>query len=122
MGVLERPLRYTAIACSLIAGLGWLLFALDQTSEASKASAAQISGEVIRTTVDPDPEVEAAREQSHGDVREWVDDANDVLLRPFTQVAASSTNEWVRRSVPAIFAVLLYGFGLGVLARYLAGR
>lgn len=122
MAVLERPLRYLAIVCSLIAGLGWLLFALDQTSEASKASAAEISGATIRTTVDPDPEVEAAREQAHGDVREWIDDANDVLLRPFTEVAASNSNEWVRRSIPALLAVLLYGFGLGVLARYLAGR
>ena len=122
MGVLERPLRYLAIVCSLVVAAGFLMFAIDQTSEASQTSVAQISGSVVATTVDPDPEVEAAREALHGGGRELIDDVNDELLRPFTGITATTSNEWVRRGVPAGLALLVYGFGLGMLARYLAGR
>jgi hypothetical protein len=122
MSVLERPLRFLAIACSLFVAAGWLLFAIDQTNQASKASVAEIAGERASTQADPDPEEERAREQAHGDVREVIDDVNDVLLRPFAALSENTSNEWVRRTIPAALALLVYGFGLGMLARYMAAR
>ena len=49
-------------------------------------------------------------------------DANDVLLRPFATVAQASPSKWMRRSVPALLALLVYGFGFGLLARLATGR
>ncbi|HEU4975376.1 MAG TPA: hypothetical protein VFT50_09830 [Baekduia sp.] len=120
--MLERLMRWAAIACTLFVAAGWLLFAIDRTGQASKATAAEIAGDRVTTTVDPDPADERLREQVHSDAREAVDDVNDVLLRPFAAVAEGSSSEWVRRSIPALLALLVYGIGLSALARYLATR
>jgi hypothetical protein len=120
--VLERALRLAAVICSLLVVVGWGWFAADQTDAASKTTQAEIAGTSAARTVDPDPDQERARERVNGSVHEYVDDANDVLLRPFAGVVEGSSSKWVRRSVPALLALLVYGFGLGLLARFAAGR
>jgi hypothetical protein len=120
--VIERVLRFAAVACSLLVVAGWGWFAVDQTNAASKNSQAEIAGDVAAQDPSPDPDTERERERTNSKVHEWVDDANDVLLKPFSGVADSSSSKWVRRTVPALLALLVYGFGLGVLARVAAGR
>jgi hypothetical protein len=116
---LERPLRIAAIVLSLLVVAGFMLFALDDMSRASNASRAHITGVAA---ADPTPAAELAREQRNGRGRELVDDANDVLLWPFTGVAAGASSDWVQRGVPALLALLVYGFLLGYVARYARGR
>jgi hypothetical protein len=120
--VLERALRLAAIVCSLLVAAGWLWFAIDETNAASKHTTEAIAGQVAARQPDPAPSQERAREKVNGTVHEAIDDANDVLLKPFAAVADGSSNKWVRRSVPALLALVVYGFGLGLLARVAAGR
>ena len=51
-------------------------------------------------------------------MREAIDDANDVLLRPFAGLV-DSDSAWVNHGMPAVLALLIYGFGLGMLANML---
>src|SRR5918999_1288257 len=67
----------------------------------------------------PTPADEAAREAAHGDVREVVDDVNDVLLGPFSDIVDPNDDVWFARGVPTLLALLLYGVGLGFLANML---
>ncbi|WP_272475146.1 hypothetical protein [Baekduia alba] len=120
--MIERALRLAAIVCSLLVVAGWGWFVIDETSAASKNSQAEIAGQAASRTASPDPDAERDREKVNSKVHEWVDDANDVLLRPFSSVGESSSSKWVRRTVPALLALLVYGFGLGLLARVAAGR
>jgi hypothetical protein len=120
--VIERVLRFAAVACSLLVIAGWGWFAVDQTSAASKTSQAEIAGDAASRDPSPDPDTERERERTNSKAHEWVDDANDVLLRPFATVADGSSSKWVRRTVPALLALLVYGLGLGMLARVAAGR
>jgi hypothetical protein len=122
MGVIERALRFAAVVCSLLVLAGWGWFVIDETSAASEQSQAEIAGQVAARTASPDPDQERARENVNSKVHEWVDDANDVLLKPFSAIAESSSSKWVRRTVPALLGLLVYGFGLGLLARVAAGR
>jgi hypothetical protein len=122
MGVIERALRFAAVVCSLLVILGWAWFAIDETSAASEQTQAEIAGQTAARTASPDPDVERDREQVNSKVHEFVDDANDILLRPFSTIAQDSSSKWVRRTVPALFALLIYGFGIGILARVAAGR
>ena len=122
MGVIERLLRFAAIACSLLVVAGWGWFAVDQTSAASKTSQEEIAGDAAQQDPSPDPDTERERERTNSTVHEWVDDANDVLLRPFSSLGENSSSKWVRRTIPALLALLVYGFGLGLLARVAAGR
>jgi hypothetical protein len=120
--VIERALRFAAVACSLLVVAGWGWFAIDETRAASEQSTAEIAGQQASRTASPDPDQEAAREQTNSKVHEWVDDANDVLLKPFSPLTEDSASKWVRRSIPAVLALIVYGFGLGLLARVAAGR
>jgi hypothetical protein len=122
MDVIERLLRFAAIVCSLLVVAGWGWFAVDETSAASQQSQAEIAGQMAAQTPSPDPDAERDREKVNSPAHEYVDDANDVLLRPFTAAAEGSSSKWVRRSIPALLALLVYGLGLGILARVAAGR
>lgn len=120
--MIERVLRFAAIACSLLVIAGWGWFAADQASSASEQTQAEIAGDAASTKPSPDPDQEADREKVNSDLHEYVDDANDLLLKPFAPIAENSDSKWVRRTVPALLALLVYGFGLGTLARVAAGR
>jgi hypothetical protein len=120
--VIERALRFAAIVCSLLVVLGWGWFAADQTSAASKRTTEEIAGTTAAQTASPDPDQERAREKVNSSLHEYIDDANDVLLRPFSAISENMDSKWARRTIPALIALVVYGFGLGLLARVAAGR
>lgn len=111
--MIERLLRVLAIGLSAIVALSFLLFALDEVRGATTQTRSQLG---IFERPDPPPAGERARERRHGAVREAIDDAADVVLRPFAGVIRSG-GRWVERGVPALLALGVYGFGLGFLAR-----
>ena len=117
--MIERTLTFVAIVLSVIVALGFILFALEDVDRASDSKV----GEVFRfQEAAPTPAGEREREQRHGDVRELIDDANDILLAPFAGITDTAGSRWVQRGVPALLGLLVYGFGIGFLARYARGR
>ena len=115
---MERALRYFAWVTSLLVIAGFVAFATDQFQSASQRTQDEIAG-----VHDASPTVsqEQLREKQHTRVREWIDDANDVLLAPFAWMSDGSRHIWVRRGVPTLLALLLYGFGLCMVARFSHG-
>jgi hypothetical protein len=113
-------IRFVAIALSVIVVLGFAAFAIDETDKGSKTQQAKLAEELNSPVVPvtPDGRQEASREARHGPVREAIDDANDVLLRPFVDLV-DSDSAWVNHGIPALLALLLYGLGLGMLANML---
>ncbi len=117
--MLERPLRYLAIALSVIIAVAFSLYALEDIGRASERSEQRIAG---YTATNPSPAGERERERRHGQPREIVDDVNDVLLSPFAGISANAGSGWTRRGVPALLGLLVYGFGLGYAARFMTAR
>ena len=111
-------IRVAAIVTSAIVLLGFALFAVDEMDKGSKAQQQKLDRELGNVEIAPDVAAEESREANHGTVREVVDDANDVLLRPFSDLL-DSDNTWVEHGVPALLALLVYGLGLGLLANLL---
>ena len=113
-------IRFIAIAISVVVVLGFAMFAIDETDKGSKTQQAKLERELgtASVPVNPNERQEAAREADNGPVREAIDDANDVLLRPFAELIDSDSS-WVNHGVPALLALLIYGFGLGMLANML---
>jgi hypothetical protein len=110
------------VACGLVL-LGFAYFAADEIDRGSKGQQNQLAGELQGSDAEvipiaPPPQLEATRELQHGGFREVVDDAGDILLAPFSELV-DSNHPWLRRGVPTILALLLYGLGLGTLARML---
>jgi hypothetical protein len=112
-------LRIIAIVLSLVVLAGFITFVNDEATAASAQQTALIGG---KDSADPTPVEEQAREADNSKAQEYIDDANDVLLKPFAGVAESSDNKWVARGIPAFLALVVYGFGIGLLANYLRGR
>ena len=123
MGSLVRLL---AMLCSGLVILGFAYFATDELDRGSKTQQGKLDRELSGefgdpTPIAPSPVQEAEREKLNGGFREAVDDANDVLLGPFTNLI-DSNDRWVGHGVPAALALVLYGLGLGTLANMLPKR
>jgi hypothetical protein len=115
---MEKLLRFVAYVATVLVILGFAAFAADELQSQSKRAQDELSGV---TAVEPTAKQERAREKSHTMAREWIDDSNDVLLAPFAWAGDGAHNRWVHRGVPTILALLFYGFGLGMVARYSHG-
>jgi len=111
-------IRFIAIAISAVVLLGFALFAvneMDKGSEAQQQKVEQELGHDPNDLINPSARDEAFREAHQGKFHEAVDDANDVLLAPFVDLIDSDSS-WVNHGVPTVLALLIYGFGLGLLA------
>jgi hypothetical protein len=114
-------IRYIAIAISSIIMLGFVLFAVNEMDKGSQAQQDKVEQELghdANDMINPSSRDEAYREAHQGKFHEAVDDANDVLLAPFAGLV-DSNSAWVNHAVPAILGLLIYGFGLGMLANAL---
>jgi hypothetical protein len=120
--VIEGLLRTASIVACAIVLVSFALFALDETRDAAKQSAAAVAGLEATRSSDPTASEERARERAHSAAREHIDDADDILVRPFAFVTNGTESAWVRRGVPTLLALLIYGLGLSFLARYARGR
>ena len=116
--MIERTLRLVATALSLILLAGFAMFALDEFDRASSRQRSELAG---FEQTDPTPVGERNREKRHSTGREYIDDANDLLLKPFAGVI-SSGSRWAQRGVPTLLGLLVYGFLVAFLARFMKGR
>jgi hypothetical protein len=107
-----------ALACAVVV-IGFLAFANDEASKGSEQQVQQL-GQAMNDPAPP-ADAERAREKRHGHVRELVDDTNDVLLSPFAGIVATH-DIWVKRIIPSLLALLVYGLGLTLLANFLPRR
>ena len=119
--MLPGLLRAAAAVASAVVIVSFGLFALDETRAASNRSAAETAGLQAGRSADPDPTEERARERVHSDVRELIDDADDVLVAPFAWAAPADAGKWAQRGLPAVLALLAYGLVVPFVARYLEG-
>ena len=122
---LRNTLRLVGIACAAVVVLSFAMFAMDELGKGSDRQVEKVdaagTGTADTRTADPVAATERRRERENGPVREAVDDANDLLLKPFADVA-DSTDVWVARGVPALIGVLLYGLLLVMLSLSLPTR
>ena len=51
-----------------------------------------------------------------------IDEAASALTSPFSGITAGSTSQWAIRGVGTLMALLVYGIGVGYLARMLRIR
>jgi hypothetical protein len=113
--VIHRALVMTAfVLCGLIIG-SFVMFARDELAGASKHQQNEVASSSVASTPAPKP---IAKE---GQPRRTIDTAAHALTSPFSSIVQSDS-QWVERGLPTIFALLIYGGGIGYLARYSRGR
>ena len=113
MGVIHRALVLVALACSGLVLASFVMFAHRQIAGASQHQVNEVAGSVTTqpTTPAPAPESQPGR---------FIDGAASTLTSPFGSIVQSSSG-WVQHGVPTLLALLVYGGGLGFLARFSRG-
>lgn len=120
--MIAATIRWAAILASAFVTMSFVYFAVDQTSNASKNQVSGITGgvsvkaESATKLPNPPKAIEAIRQKEDDGIHEFVDDVDDVLLSPFTDISKSHSI-WVRRLIPLGLALLIYGAGGLYLAR-----
>jgi hypothetical protein len=115
IGVLPGLLRLASRIICLIVIASFVIFAANQTGNASKGQQREISGESQPSQQNPKGEHEST-------VHKVIDEASGELTSPFSGVTSGSTNQWVIRGVGMLLALLVYGFGLSFVARMISIR
>ncbi len=114
-------MRFASIAICVIVSFAFIVFAADQTKSASGVQQEQIAGtsKAVVAGSTPGAATPAAHESS---VHRTLEDASNDLTSPFAGVVSGMSSEWAVHGVKLLLALLVYGFGLGYLARILRVR
>jgi uncharacterized membrane protein YraQ (UPF0718 family) len=109
-----KLLRVASLVICAIVVASFVTFVVEQTKTASGHQQ-----EVVRTGIDT-PAAHASKHE--GSVHKALDEASDELTSPFAGIVSSSSSEWATRGVKLLLALVVYGFGLGYVARVLRVR
>jgi hypothetical protein len=112
--VIHRVLVWAAIACCGFVVASFALFARDELAGASQHQQNELAvGVPVTPGVTP-------QSTHHGQPRSFIDSAASTLTSPFKSIVQSD-NQWVIHGIPTVFALLIYGVGLGYVARFSRG-
>jgi hypothetical protein len=117
MDMLARLLRLASLVICLIAVAYFLTFVLNQTSTASNHQQAEVNAAgpaSAQTTTSS-----SSSEEHESAFHEAVDEAFSKLASPFSGITAGSSSQWTIHIVDTLLVLLVYGFGLGFIARLL---
>jgi hypothetical protein len=109
--VAHRLLVTVSLVCCTLVCVSFALFARDQVAGASKHQQNELVSTAPASTGTP------VAVHHTGQPRAFIDSAAHTLTSPFTSLVHSN-NDWVTHGFPAAVALLVYGLGLGFLARF----
>jgi hypothetical protein len=112
--MLARLLRLASMVICLIAIAWFLLFALNQTSDASNHQSIEVNtspGSAALKTSTPETAKESAPHKA-------INKVFSTLSSPFSGITSGS-DEWTIHLVDTLLVLLVYGFGLAFIARLL---
>jgi hypothetical protein len=111
--VIGRLLSFVSIACCAFVFVSFALFANDQLAGASKHQQNALGASTAQVTTAPARSAAPHRASP----RHYIDLVAGDLTSPFESLVHSN-NDWVKHGLPAAVALLVYGLGLSMLARY----
>jgi hypothetical protein len=118
-----RLLRLASLIICLIVIASFAIFAIGQTKTASEHQQQEISntGPVAGTSATGPHPTGTARKHESG-LHEAIDEASNEFTSPFAGLLSGSSSEWAVRGGKLVLALLIYGFGIGYIARALRVR
>jgi predicted secreted protein len=102
------------VICVIV--IAWfIVFAVNQTSAASTHQ----QNEVAEGSA---PAASASGTKHESTLHRTLNETTDTLTSPFAGIVSGSHSEWTIHIVKTVLALLVYGFGLAFLARFLRVR
>ncbi len=114
---LAAILRVISRVICLIVIVSFVIFAVQQTGGASARQQEELGGSTATTA----PAI-VAHPSHKSAVHKAIDEAAAKLTSPFSGITAGANSQWMVRGVGTVTALLVYGVGLGYLARVLRIR
>ena len=99
----------------LIVIVSFALSSIDQTSSASTHQQEEVFGNARRHA-----KPAATSTKNEDGLARTIDEVSERLTSPFSTITSGSSSEWVIRGVGLLLALLVYGFGLGFIARVIS--
>ncbi len=116
-----RLLRFASIVICLIVIASFAAFAVEQTKTASGHQQESLATSGAGGPA-PSPAAKGTSAHHEGAARKTLDEVSGQLTSPFAGVVSGSSSEWATRGFELLAALVVYGFGLGFLARTLRVR
>jgi hypothetical protein len=117
VAALTRTLRLVSIVICMIVAVSFAIFAIQQTKTASGQQTETVnnSNPALAHT-EPPPAT-----TKKGAVHRVIDEASEAVTSPFSGIV-SSGSEWAVEGVKLVLTLVIYGFGLGYVARVIRVR
>jgi hypothetical protein len=123
MSSLARVIKLASLALCLVAIASFALFVINRTSHASAHQQAEVNGETAAGGGgEPSSPIAPDNGGRKGSARRTIDDVAEAVESPFAALTEGSSSEWVIHSVQLAIALVVYGFGLGYIARSIRVR
>ena len=122
MSSLARVLKLASLALCLIVIASFALFVINRTSDASAHQQAEVNGETAGGAGEPSSPIAPENGGRKGSARRTIDDIAEAVESPFSAITEGSSSEWVIHGVQLAVALIVYGFGLGYVARTIRVR
>ena len=111
-------LRLVSLLICLTVIASFTIFAYDQTSSASTHQQEELNGAPPTASTTTGVAGSPTKAQAHkGAVHSAIDTASNDLTAPFSGITSGSSSQWAIHGVNLLLALIVYGFGLGFLAR-----
>ena len=122
LSLIVRLLRLASLVICLIVLASFAVFVVNQTSSASTHQQEKLPGGGP-TATGPGASGSSKTSPPHeSTVHKTLDEASDELTSPFAGLVSGSSSQWLIHVVKTALALLVYGFGLGFLARVIRVR
>ena len=122
MSSIAGLLRLASVVICLIVVAAFTIFAVDQARGASRHQQEALAKGTPSNTNGEVQGKSGSSSAKQGGVHKAVDQASNSLTSPFSGITAGSKSAWTIHGVNLLLALVIYGFGLGFLARALQGR
>lgn len=113
------------IAC-LIVLAAFVVFVVNQTSSASVHQQAELPGSSVSASGESSSAASSSSSSSEpqhqSTFHRTLDEVSSTLTSPFAGVVADSSSEWLIQLVRTGLALLVYGFGVALLVRFIRIR
>jgi hypothetical protein len=119
--VVLRILRYASLAICVIAIASFVGFAAEQSKAGSNHQVAEVNAASPSDGLPSVAPTSAAKpgKSDKSAFRNAIDDVFAKVASPFTGLTKSISSPWTSHIVNTLLVLLIYGFGLGFLARTL---
>lgn len=118
MSSLTALMRLASRVICLIVIAWFVVFVVNQASTASTHQ----QNEVTQGTSPATNESTASVAKHESTLHRTLDETANALTSPFAGIVSGSNSEWTIHIVKTLLALLVYGFGLAFLARFLRVR